>query len=148
MNKKLGFLIAIPILFLIVLLAGNIEYYFTNYGFEEIDTSVMNDSVKADLEGDSEADLTRNLMSFAGSEGDFVGSVKTFRFREKNEYVVVIRNDYVPDDSVSTTELRFTARRNNDGSYQVIKYERRAECSDISLLGFFTSPAWDSNSIC
>lgn len=110
------------------------------------DTSSWNEDFKKDFVASSEINLLKNLLSFAGSEGEFRGSIHQYQ-DGNNDLIIVIRDDYVPDDSVGPTERRFVARHEN-GKVRVIEYGRRISCwrsfSGTFLSLFLADPLWQT----
>lgn len=136
--------IAVPVLaffYLIAIYLPQMRTQNDNFPYRKIDRSEWRDFEKKAFRADSEVQLLRNLLAFAGSEGEYRGTIKQ-SIDTNGNLVTIIRDDYVPDDSIGTQEQKFISKRVN-GSYEVVEYSRRGSCKrDLSFLSFFIEPLW------
>ncbi len=97
-------------------------FTITSPKYEKVDFSKWNDEAKAHLKGKTETGLLKNIISFAGSEGEFRGTIK--QYRSGNQLVIEMHEDYIPDDSITSLDKRFVAEKKNDG-FEVIEYSQK-----------------------
>lgn len=136
--------LVIGIVILCIILFLNVKN--ASFPYTPQDTSNWNEDFKKDFVADSEIKLLKNLLSFAGSEGEFRGSIHQYQ-DGNNDLIIVIRDDYTGDDSVGPIEQRFVARRES-GKVRVIEYGRRISCwrsfSSTFLSLFLADPLWQT----
>lgn len=140
----------IGIIFILLLLTPIITIQIVKYNnnrtpFKKIDLNSLTPASKEHLRGESQIELARNILFFAGSEGDFAGSIQQFRLKN-GDILIILKDDYVPDDSIGPSESRFLFKEQNN-SYIISEYSIRNSCHRYptiwqELFYIFISPLW------
>lgn len=146
-KRLLGVLIVIISFFVLVFIAMFI--YNERFPYQTININSLNVEAQAHLQGKSQIELTRNLLYFVGSEGDFAGVIRQKRLADGTLRIKIL-NSYVPDDSIGPSEHYFTATKTDVG-FQVSEYKIRKSCHRYQsnwseLASTFVSPLWTNRS--
>lgn len=147
--KKFGRIIALTVLFTLIFSSYSfIQWRKSESAFVKGDLSKFNSNAAVHLQGKTQMELLRNLLYFAGSEGDFGGRITQER-QWNGDLVITILDLYVPDDSVGPQEQRFVATKKENG-YVVTEYYVRSSCHRYpnlwqELLYMFVNPLWTTS---
>lgn len=148
-NQHLWVALIITALFVLSVVTTYMRWYTSDSEFVQQDIYKTPEHLTNRFIAYSEIEMLRNLSYFAGSEGNFDGTITQEKLHN-GDIQVIIRDKYVPDDSVGIREQRFVATKQND-KLVVIQYFKRHSCHRYphiwqEMLTIFINPLWTKES--
>lgn len=132
-------------LFLLSVLTSCIRWYKQESEFVQQDLNQLQITHADSLTSETEMELLHKLLTFAGNNGTFKGTLTQQR-RENGDLQLTIHDDFARNESLGVRERRFIAKKEN-GNFIVTQYFSRQSCQNHpyilqKFLNIFIHPLW------